>query len=88
MELSAIPLLSLCALLYGHTAKSTTGFSGAAAPAATIMLPAAVASAISPNLDLHPLTARHRPPAHGRALDRPPQWPAAPLPPHNVDWLR
>ncbi|MFE9103815.1 hypothetical protein [Actinomadura geliboluensis] len=84
MELSAIPLLSICTLLYGHAAKSTTGFSGAA-PAATIMLPAAVVSALSPALDLHPVTARNRPPAHSSPLDRPPQWLPAPRPPHDLD---
>lgn len=84
MELSAIPLLSICTLLYGHAAKSTTGFSGAA-PTATTMLPAAVVSALSPALDLHPVTARNRPPAHSSPLDRPPQWLPAPRPPHDLD---
>ncbi len=84
MELSAIPLLSICTLLYGHAAKSTTGFSGAAPTAAT-MLPAAVVSALSPALDLHPVTARNRPPAHSSPLDRPPQWLPAPRPPHDLD---
>lgn len=75
LELSAIPLLSLCALLHGDMAKSAVGISAAAAagPAATIILPAALASAISPNLDAH--TMAIRPPSHTRSIDRPSRWP-------------
>lgn len=80
LELSAIPLLSLCALFHGDMAKSAVGISAAAAagPAATIILPAAVASAISPNLDAHTITIRPQPPSHTRSIDRPPMWPPDP----------
>ncbi|MFB4310587.1 hypothetical protein [Actinomadura sp. GTD37] len=83
LELSAIPLLSLCALLHGDMAKGAAGFSAAAAAApATIILPAAVASAIGPNLDLHTITVRHHPPSHTRQDDRPPGWPSGPGTPY------
>ncbi|CNF10888.1 Uncharacterised protein [Mycobacterium tuberculosis] len=77
LELSAIPLLSLCALFHGDMAKSAVGISAAAAagPAATIILPAAVASAISPNLDAHTITLPPQQPSHTRSIDRPPRWP-------------
>ena len=90
LELSAIPLLSLCALFHGDMAKSAVGLSAAAAaaPAATIILPAAVASAISPNLDIHTITVRPQPPSHTRSVDRPPAWPPGPAAPRHVNPTR
>jgi hypothetical protein len=77
LELSAIPLLSLCTLFHGDMAKSAVSLSAAAAaaPAATIILPAALASAISPNLDVHTIIVRPQPPSHTRLVNRPPAWP-------------
>lgn len=78
LELSAIPLLGLCTLFHGDMmAKSAVGISAAAAagPAATIILPAAMASAISPNVDVHTMTIRPQPPSHTRSIDRPPMRP-------------
>lgn len=86
-ELSAIPLLSLCALFHGDAAKGAVTLSAAAAaPAATIILPAAVASALSPNLDA--ITVRNHPPSHTRPVDRPPAWPPGPGAPHGLNPLR
>ncbi len=85
--MSAIPLLSLCALFHGDMAKSAVSLSAAAAaaPAATIILPAALASAISPNLDVHTITVRPQPPSHTRSVDRPPAWPPGPASPRGTN---
>jgi len=84
LELSAIPLLSLCALFHGDMAKGAVGISAAAAaPAATIILPAAVASALSPNLDA--VTIRQHPPSHTRPVDRAPAWPPGTGPVHGLN---
>ncbi|WP_433230247.1 hypothetical protein [Actinomadura formosensis] len=78
LELSAIPLLSLCALFPGNlVVKGTAGLSAAAAPAATIMLPAAVMSTALPHIDLNTVTIRSRPASHVRHVDRRPAWPPA-----------
>ena len=87
LELSAIPLLSLCALFHGDAAKSAIGLSAAAAApaAATIILPAAVASFMSANQDLQTIIVRHHSPAHTRPVDRPPTWPPGPVSPHPLN---
>ncbi|MFA1544975.1 hypothetical protein [Actinomadura chokoriensis] len=91
LELSAIPLLSLCTLFHGDIAKSAVGISAAAAaPAVTIILPAAVASAIGPNnLDTQTITLRQHPPSHTRSVDvPPPTWPPGPVSTHGKNPLR
>jgi hypothetical protein len=86
MELSAIPLLSICTLLYSHTAATAAaaGFSGAVPPSA-VEVRAESAYAMSPNFELLPLTRRDESPANSGPLDRHPPWPGVPLPSHDLD---
>lgn len=78
LELSAIPLLSLCAIFPGNLViKGTAGLSAAAAPAVTIMLPAAFMSTTVPHIDLNTVTIRPRHASHVRHVDRQPAWPPA-----------
>lgn len=64
LGLSAIPLLSLCALYNGNTARSVAGLTAAVAPAATVS--ATITSSTSPHIETQPLPVRARPSRHLR----------------------